>query len=798
MSEVSARPGGGSGQGGGGQQVPEPPPPPSTEPAGERKPRSPRNIKAAARLLQKEARRILKRHGSRIAAEPAEAMYACLAAIDTNRVAENWPVVEEQAERLDELLHQHASFARKSALRETLENVAIAVMVALGLRSCFYEPFKIPSGSMMPTLRAGDHIFVNKFVYGVQIPFTTTVVGESFRNIERGEVVVFRYPLDETEDFIKRVIGLPGDEVRVVGREVSIKREGDADFQVLERKQLSERCLDDTGTKTVPNCQLYEETIDGHTYVVRYMNSIEDRDDLAPKPHVWKVPDRHLLVMGDNRNQSHDSLQWSVTVEAVGADHLLSLTDLRDLTDDTLFTMQRDDGVVEQEDGRHDAITYLASHRSESHDVMLEVWRKPTLGHEHVFETAVAGLPGGKPTTVAELLAGAKGGPERDRALEVGAGVDRLVVSSDAENRQAVVLLEQAQAVLHLSCGAGVCKDDAKLGLLVGDVIAKFHRNHAQDARVILEAPKAVRYTTHWSGRSDAREHFFERRLVHPGGKPGSVASAKDTVRIRAFRKPTEGTSFVRDAALRGFGSGSGSAERISELVPGAGDDALRVVRPEGPVYVVTDPVREIVIVLECGASFCTDANKGIELLKKVAEGMPAAAADRRKLRVLLTGGEVPGWEEVPVGAPELAEFDRVRLEGTVRGKEHTLELEAWLRPDEGLAAKVAAIGSAAGLTSDDSVVANGLAGEDDEAFTFVFGVPESQTVVRLACRKGLCPTRESAKSLATRAAAKAVDPTNFIDPNAERPRPFVPRGNVKGRAERIWLPLSRFWLPIR
>jgi signal peptidase I len=776
------RPGQGSGQ------------PTGAEPPVERKPRSPRHIRGAARMLQKEARRILKHHGSRIAAEPADAMYACLAAIDTQRTAQNWPGVEQQAERLDELLHQHASFARKSALRETLENVGIAVMVALGLRSCFYEPFKIPSGSMMPTLRAGDHIFVNKFVYGVQIPFTTTVVGGSVRDIERGEVVVFRYPLDPSEDFIKRVIGLPGDEIRVAGREVAIRRSGETEFSVLERKPVSERCLDDTGTKTMPNCQLLEETIDGHTYVVRYLLNIEDHDDLAAKPRVWKVPEGHLLVMGDNRNQSHDSTQWKVNVEAVGADHLLSLTDLRDLTSDTLFTMQRDDELIEQEDGRHDSVTYLASHRSESHDVMLEVWRKPTLGREHVFETAAAGLPGGKPTTVAELLAGAEGGAERDRALEVGAGVDRLVVSSDADQRQAVVLLEQADAVLHVSCGAGVCRDDAKLGLLLGEVIAKFHRNHAQDARVLLEPPKAVRYTTHWSGRSDAREHFFERKLVKPGSKAGAAGAARDTVRIRAFRKPAEGTGFVRDAALRAFGSGSGSAERIDPL----GDDALRVQQPEATIFVMTDAVREIVVVLECGAAFCTDPAKGVELAKQVAEGMPAAAGDRRKLRVLLTAGEVPGWEELPVGAPELAEFDRVRLEGTVRGREHTLEIEAWLRPEEGLGAKVTALGTALGLAADSSIAAGGYAGENDDAFTFVFGVAESSSVVRLACRKGLCPSRESALALAHRAAAKAVDPSSFVDPDAERPRPFVPRGNVKGRAERIWLPLSRFWLPIR
>ena len=75
-------------------------------------------------------------------------------------------------------------------MRETLENIGIAVLIALGLRSCFYEPFKIPSSSMMPTLRTGDHIFVNKFTYGIQIPFTSTVVGQSLGEIERGDVVV--------------------------------------------------------------------------------------------------------------------------------------------------------------------------------------------------------------------------------------------------------------------------------------------------------------------------------------------------------------------------------------------------------------------------------------------------------------------------------------------------------------------------------------------------------------------------------------------------------------------------------
>src|SRR5690606_15649021 len=91
-----------------------------------------------------------------------------------------------------------------------------------------------------------------------------------------------------------------------------------------------------------------------------------------------------------------------------------------------------------------------------------------------------------------------------------------------------------------------------------------------------------------------------------------------------------------------------------------------------------------------------------------------------------------------------------------------------------------------------------GYAGEDENGYTFLFGVPESESVVRIRCNVGLCSERQEAVALARRAAAKASDASNFIDPEAEQPSPFVPRGHVKGRAERIWLPLSRFWLPLR
>lgn len=763
---------------------------PEGDRAAERPRRSRRHVKAAARLLQKEARKILAKHGRRIAAGPADAIRAAVAAIDAHRDAQDWEALEEEAERLDELLHQHASFARKSALRETVENISVAVLIALGLRSCFYEPFKIPSGSMMPTLRAGDHIFVNKFVYGIQIPFTTTVVGESIGEIERGDVIVFRYPLDESEDFIKRVVGLPGDEIKVSGRTVAIKRAGQDEFTALPRERLEERCRDDQG-EVEPGCTLYEETLGDKTYVVRYVLSADERSDRMADTRVLRVPEGHLLVMGDNRNQSHDSLAWTVQTEAVGADHLLTLKDLRDLTDDKQFSVRRPSELSEVGEPTHDSVTYLSIHRSRLHDLSLSVWRNPTLGARSVFEAVAERIDRGKPRSIEQLLHGKKSprGARRDRVLEVGQSIDAMVVGRSGDRYSAAIYLESPQAVLWLECGRRVCRHGGQLAARVADVVSAFHRDHEQDARVLLQEPKRVRYNHHWTGRGDAGNHMHEHVFAKPGGK-----GPRSTVRLRAFRKPDEGVELVRDAALRAVGSSTAEAEALPDL----GEDAWLVETEQTWAYVGADHIRDMALLLECGKNACRDRGELVALARKVRDRAPRAASDRNEMKRLLLPEDVGGWTAIDVARPELRAFDRVRLEATVRGKDHAVEVEAWLDPPEGLPAQLDALRSELGLEPDDSVAPEGLAAESDEGFTFVFGVPESDTVVRVTCRAGLCSTREEAVAMARVAASKATDPTSFIDPEAERPRPFVPRGNVKGRAERIWLPLSRFWLPIR
>jgi signal peptidase I len=760
--------------------------------------RSPRHVKAAARILQKEARKILKRHRRRLAAEPAEAISACVAAIDTYRVKEDVEGLEEEAEKLDELLHQHASFARKSALRETIENIGIAVLIALGLRACFYEPFKIPSGSMMPTLRKGDHIFVNKFAYGVQIPFTSTVVGQSLGDIEHGDVVVFRYPLDPSEDFIKRVVGLPGDEVKVVGREVSVRHAGEDEFVTLPREPLDDKCFDDDGKHEVAGCELFRETHGENAYVVRYMATLDERDDFVPKARVWKVPEGHLLVMGDNRNQSHDSLQWMVRVQAVDADKILGEKDLRDLTSEKLFTAMRPDELGELSDPSHDHVTWMSTHRSRAHDIALALWREPRLGVRPMFDALAARVEGGHETTVADLVAGkdVPTGDELDRTLQVGATLDGLVVGRDEDGWHAVAYLEPAQAVLELHCGRKVCRNSGRLAARLTEVVARFERDREQATRELLVRPRNVRYGTHWTGRSDVRDHYFERALRREGGE-----GPRGEVRLQVFRKPKENIDVLQDAALRRVNAasttrptGAGGAT----LLPDLGERAWLVEGEQAFTFVATDDVRDMLVVLSCGRSRCKSSADAVALAGILQERVPKAASDRRKLKKMLLPEDLgEGWVEQEVAHLERNPFDRVRFEATVQGSDHSVELEAWHDPPEGLAAKVAALRTEYGMASSDAIAADGGAVEEEDGFHYAFGVAPSNTVIRIRCRVGLCASQEDAVKLARRAAEKAQNASTFIDPKAERPQPFVPRGNVKGRAERIWLPLSRFWKKI-
>jgi signal peptidase I len=164
---------------------------------------------------------------------------------------------------------------KKSLIREYTEALVIALIMALFIRAFVVQAFKIPSGSMIPTLLIGDHLLVNKFIYGIRNPFNGST-WISIKKPERKDIIVFRYPENPDQDFIKRVIGIAGDRVEIINKKV-----------LVNNKELK-----------VENAIFKDPEI--------HASSVDSRDNLGP----LIVPENSLFVMGDNRDNSHDSRFW--------------------------------------------------------------------------------------------------------------------------------------------------------------------------------------------------------------------------------------------------------------------------------------------------------------------------------------------------------------------------------------------------------------------------------------------------------------------------------------------------------
>lgn len=164
---------------------------------------------------------------------------------------------------------------KKSVARENIEAIVIAIVLALIIRTFVVQAFKIPSGSMEDTLLVGDHILVNKFIYGIRIPYTDIRFFD-FRKPKRGEVIVFIYPKDESKDYIKRVIGTEGDKILIRDKKIYI------------------------------NDKLYNDpygVYKDHTIIPGH---VQPRDNYGLKV----IPKDSLFVLGDNRDRSADSRFW--------------------------------------------------------------------------------------------------------------------------------------------------------------------------------------------------------------------------------------------------------------------------------------------------------------------------------------------------------------------------------------------------------------------------------------------------------------------------------------------------------
>jgi signal peptidase I len=163
----------------------------------------------------------------------------------------------------------------KSKLREYIEAILLAIIIAFFIRTFVIQAYKIPSGSMKPTLQIGDHILVSKFNYGVKLPFlrsTLIPIGTP----KRGDILVFIYPEDRSKDFIKRLIGLPGDTIEIRNKKIL----------------MNGLPLNDTHGVYSDNLII--------------PGSVQPRDNFGPVT----VPEDSIFVMGDNRDESYDSRFW--------------------------------------------------------------------------------------------------------------------------------------------------------------------------------------------------------------------------------------------------------------------------------------------------------------------------------------------------------------------------------------------------------------------------------------------------------------------------------------------------------
>jgi signal peptidase I len=324
-----------------------------------------RNVFKEGRSLVKDVRGALKRGGGKVPEKYRSKMQLSLESLSKACRERDASTAKDELAQLDFLYEEQLSHARKSTGREYIESIGIAVMIAMLLRIFVVEAFKIPSGSMIPTMEIGDHIFVNKYLYGVRLPFTKTKFFE-FRKPKRGEVIVFINPCEPDKDFIKRIVATAGDTVEVRCSILYVNGE------LVPYEQGPEACtyidIEESGIASENQCSRYEETVEGRKYSTVYspLRPIRERehkstenglyarfadehdfpDTLVPQcrppdsartdaerqaalgriepsrpentkftgpcaPHRrYVVPEGHVFVMGDNRHNSSDSRVW--------------------------------------------------------------------------------------------------------------------------------------------------------------------------------------------------------------------------------------------------------------------------------------------------------------------------------------------------------------------------------------------------------------------------------------------------------------------------------------------------------
>ncbi len=284
-------------------------------------------VRREAGRFARAARRLAARHRKRLGEKVAAQIEAAAGEVEETLAGDDRAKLSAALQRLDDLWERHLGFARRGVLREYLQAVLGAVLVALALRAIAVEPFRIPSSSMVPTLLAGDHVLVNKLAYGPLIPFTA-LRPLALGSPRRGDVIVFASPREPSKDYVKRVVGLPGDVVEMRDRVLLVNgvpqpRYPRGEYAYEERNESTGRWWSDVclrfqeqlargpvapppGGDPADRDRAWARAALGGVRTHEILQCRRDPSGDHQGPFQVVAPG-HVFVLGDNRDRSADS-----------------------------------------------------------------------------------------------------------------------------------------------------------------------------------------------------------------------------------------------------------------------------------------------------------------------------------------------------------------------------------------------------------------------------------------------------------------------------------------------------------